>query len=151
MDNRDIVKSFYGSISGGDAETLEKLLDENFELIVPTAGGVLSGRYIGKARFLADIIGTVFGCVTPEDIIFCKNVEIICAEGDKVVAIAQNDGVASSGKTYNQVYAHILTVQNGKLTQLIEFFDTHLANQALWKPGMDEVTPDEVFSFTQLR
>ncbi|EJW21212.1 hypothetical protein IMCC14465_10080 [alpha proteobacterium IMCC14465] len=151
MDNRDIVKSFYGSISGGDAETLEKLLDENFELIVPTAGGVLSGRYIGKARFLADIIGTVFGCVTPEDIVFCKNVEIICAEGDKVVAIAQNDGVASSGKTYNQVYAHILTVQNGKLTQLIEFFDTHLANQALWKPGMDEVTPDEVFSFTQLR
>ena len=72
MDNRDIVKSFYGCISGGDAAGLEKLVDENFELIVPNAGGVLTGRYIGKARFMADIIGTVFGCVNPEDIVFAK-------------------------------------------------------------------------------
>ena len=150
MDNRDIVKSFYGCISGGDAAGLEMLVDENFELIVPNAGGVLTGRYIGKARFMADIIGTVFGCVNPEDIVFCKNVEIMCAEGDKVVAIAQNEGIASSGKSYNQLYAHIATVRDGKITQLIEFFDTHLANQALWKPGMDDVTPDEVFSFSQI-
>ena len=43
MDNRDIVKSFYGCISGGDAAGLEMLVDENFELIVPNAGGVLTG------------------------------------------------------------------------------------------------------------
>ena len=145
-----IVTSFYSCLSVGDAVGLEKLVDENFELIVPNAGGVLSGRYIGKARFMADIFGTVFGCVNPEDIVFCKNVEIMCAEGDKVVAIAQNDGIASSGKNYNQVYAHIATVRDGKITKLIEFFDTNLANQALWKPDMDNVTPDEVFSFSQI-
>ena len=150
MENRDILKSFYACISGGDAAGLEKLVDENFELIVPNAGGVLSGRYIGKARFMADIIGTVFGCVNPEDIVFCKNVEIMCAEGDKVVAIAQNDGIALSGKNYNQVYAHIATVRDGKITKLIEFFDTNLANRALWKPDMNDVTPDEGFSFSQI-
>jgi ketosteroid isomerase-like protein len=88
--------------------------------------------------------------VNPEDIVFCKNIEIMCAEGDKVVAIAQNDGIASSGKNYNQVYAHIATVRDGKITKLIEFFDTNLANQALWKPDMNDVTPDEGFSFSQI-
>ena len=43
-----IIEIFYGCISGGDAAGLEMLVDENFELIVPNAGGALTGRYIGK-------------------------------------------------------------------------------------------------------
>ena len=57
----------------------------------------LTGRYIGKARFMADIIGTVFGCVNPEDIVFAKCRNHV-PEGDKVVAIAQNEGIASRQK-----------------------------------------------------
>ena len=50
MDNRDIVKSFYGCISGGDAAGLEMLVDEHFELIVPNAGGGFDGSIYRQSK-----------------------------------------------------------------------------------------------------
>ena len=45
--------------------------------------------------------------------------------------MAQNDGIALSGKPYNQTYFHIMTIVSGKITRLIESFDSALANDAL--------------------
>lgn len=150
MENREVVETFYACVSGGDAAGLENLLADDFELVVPTGGGNLSGRYVGKQRFMADVIMNVFGCVNPEDIVFCKKHAIICAEGDRVVSIAQNEGVALSGKKYDQIYAHMFTVRDNKVAKLVEFFDTDLANRALWKTDMQAIEADEPFRFSQI-
>ena len=50
-----------------------------------------------------------------------------------------------SGKPYNQIYLHIITIEEGKIIRLIEAFDSSLANDSLWGDSK-QLIPDEHFS-----
>ena len=130
--NRETVDKFYRSIASANSDALADILDPNLELIIPISNGVLSGHYRGKTKFMTEILPLVFSCVNQEEITFCKDYKIIAADEQTVVAMAQNYGLASSGARYDQVYVHILTFHDGKLIRLIEYFDSALADRALW-------------------
>ena len=142
---KDITEKFYTSISNGEIEVIDNLLSNEFELIVPMENGVLSGHYKGKKRFMEDVLPLVFSCVNPEEIVFCKDFKIINSFNDTVIAMTQNNGIALSGKPYNQIYLHILTIEEGKIIRLIEVFDSSLANDSLWGDSK-QLIPDEHFS-----
>ena len=142
---RNIAEKFYNSITNGEIQVIEDLLNDNFELIVPMENGVLSGHYKGKKRFMEDVLPLVFSCVNPEEIVFCKDFKIINSFNDTVIAMTQNDGIALSGKPYNQIYLHIMTIEEGKIIRLIEAFDSALANDSLWGDSK-KLIPDELFS-----
>jgi len=142
---RNIAEKFYISITNGEIQVIEDLLNDNFELIVPMENGVLSGHYKGKKRFMEDVLPLVFSCVNPEEIVFCKDFKIINSFNDTVIAMTQNDGNALSGKPYNQIYLHIMTIEEGKIIRLIEAFDSALANDSLWGDSK-KLIPDELFS-----
>ena len=129
---KDIAEKFYTSITNGEIEVIEDLISDDFELIVPMENGILSGYYKGKKRFMEDVLPLVFSCVNPEEIVFCKNFKIINSFNNTIISMAQNDGIALSGKPYNQIYLHIMTIEKGKITRLIESFDSALANDSLW-------------------
>lgn len=143
--NRDIAEKFYTSITNGEIEVIEDLLIDDFELIVPMENGILSGHYKGKKRFMEDILPLVFSCVNPEDIVFCKNFKIINSFNNIIISMAQNDGIALSGKSYNQIYLHIMTIEDRKIIRLIESFDSALANDSLWGDSK-KLIPDKLFS-----
>ena len=143
--NRDIAEKFYTSITNGEIQVIENLLSDDFELIVPMENGILSGYYKGKKRFMEDVLPLVFSCVNPEEIVFCKNFKIINSFNNTIISMAQNDGIALSGKPYNQIYLHIMTIEKGKITRLIESFDSALANNSLWGDSK-KLIPDELFS-----
>tara|TARA_B100000676_G_scaffold12430_1_gene11312 strand:- start:122 stop:577 length:456 start_codon:yes stop_codon:yes gene_type:complete len=143
--NRDIAEKFYTSITNGEIQVIENLLSDDFELIVPMENGILSGHYKGKKRFMEDVLPLVFSCVNPEKIVFCKDFRIINSFNDTIISMAQNDGVALSGKSYNQIYLHIITIKEGKISRLIETFDSALANNSLWGDSK-KLIPDELFS-----
>ena len=142
---RNIAEKFYISITNGEIQIIEDLLNDNFELIVPMENGVLSGHYKGKKRFMEDVLPLVFSCVNPEEIVFCKDFKIINSFNDTVIAMTQNNGIALSGKPYNQIYLHIITIGEGKIIRLIEAFDSSLANDSLWGDSK-QLIPDEHFS-----
>ena len=142
---RDIAEKFYISITNGETQVIEDLLSDDFELIVPMENGVLSGHYKGKKRFMEDVLPLVFSCVNPEEIVFCKDFKIINSFNDTVIAMTQNNGIALSGKPYNQIYLHIMTIEEGKIIRLIETFDSALANDSLWGDSK-KLIPDELFS-----
>ena len=133
MSNIAIIEKFYHAIATGQAEVIADLLDEKVELIVPGNDGVLHGHYHGKDCFLNKIFPTVFSCVNPEQITFCKNIKIVNADGENVTALAQNDGIALTGEAYNQLYGHIFRLRDGKIIRMIEFYDGLLAQAALWQ------------------
>ncbi|MBN44750.1 MAG: hypothetical protein CML94_04535 [Rhodobiaceae bacterium] len=143
--NRDIAEKFYTSITNGEIQVIEDLLIDDFELIVPMENGILSGHYKGKKRFMEDILPLVFSCVNPEDIVFCKNFKIINSFNNIIISMAQNDGIALSGKSYNQIYLHIMTIEDRKIIRLIESFDSALANDSLWGDSK-KLIPDKLFS-----
>jgi hypothetical protein len=134
---QDIAEKFYTSISNGEIEIIESLLSSEFELIVPMENG--------KRRFMEDVLPLVFSCVNPEEIVFCKDFKIINSFNDTIIAMTQNDGITLSGKPYNQIYLHIMTIEEGKIIRLIEAFDSSLANNSLWGDSK-KLIPDEDFS-----
>ncbi len=142
---RDIAEKFYISITNGETQVVEDLLSDDFELIVPMENGILSGHYKGKKRFMEDVLPLVFSCVNPEEIVFCKNFKIINSFNNIIISMAQNDGIALSGKPYNQIYLHIMIIEDGKIIRLIESFDSALANDSLWGDSK-KLVPDELFS-----
>ena len=142
---KDIAEKFYTSISNGEIEVIENLLSREFELIVPMENGVLSGHYKGKKRFMEDVLPLVFSCVNPEEIVFCKDFKIINSFNNTIISMAQNDGITLSGEPYNQIYLHIMTIEEGKIIRLIEAFDSSLANNSLWGDSK-QLIPDEDFS-----
>ena len=142
---RDIAEKFYISITNGETQVVEDLLSDDFELIVPMENGILSGHYKGKKRFMEDVLPLVFSCVNPEEIVFCKNFKIINSFNNIIISMAQNDGIALSGKPYNQIYLHIMIIDDGKIIRLIETFDSALANDSLWG-NSKKLIPDELFS-----
>ena len=142
---KDIAEKFYTSISNGEIEVIESLLSSEFELIVPMENGVLSGHYKGKKRFMEEVLPLVFSCVNPEEIVFCKNFKIINSFNNTIISMAQNDGISLKGKPYNQIYLHIMTIEEGKIIRLIEAFDSSLANSSLWGDSK-QLIPDEDFS-----
>ncbi|MDA0650167.1 MAG: nuclear transport factor 2 family protein [Proteobacteria bacterium] len=136
-----IVDQFYEAIRTGDTALLDSVIAEAFCLICPTQDHVLSGIYEGKQRFLEEVTPRVFGCVNPEEITFCADHRVVFDGGEVVVAMAQNNGVALTGKRYDQTYVHIFKVRDGQIHAIIECFDSALANKALWD-GCDPVIPD---------
>ena len=146
---RQVVDQFYDAVRTGNVRALEALIDEDFCLICPSQNNVLSGVYQGKNRFFEDVLPHVFGCVYPEEISFCAEHQIVADAGEVVVAVAQNDGVALTGKRYDQIYLHIFKIREGQIVALIEGFDTALANHALWGAS-DPLIPDEAARLSNL-
>ena len=146
---RQVVDQFYDAVRTGNVRALEALIAEDFCLICPGQNNVLSGVYQGKNRFFEDVLPHVFGCVNPEDISFCAEHQIVADAGEVVVAVAQNDGVALTGKRYDQIYLHIFKIREGQIVALIEGFDTALANHALWGAS-DPLIPDEAARLSNL-
>ncbi len=146
---RQVVDQFYDAVRTGNVRALEALIAEDFCLICPGQNNVLSGVYQGKNRFFEDVLPHVFGCVNPEEISFCAEHQIVADAGEVVVAVAQNDGVALTGKRYDQIYLHIFKIREGQIVALIEGFDTALANHALWGAS-DPLIPDEAARLSNL-
>ena len=145
-----LTNKFYKSISTANPKLLGDILHQDLELIIPLSGGVLSGHYLGKDKFLNEVLPLVFSCVNQHEIIFCENYKILMAEGDTAVAIAQNNGFAATGKRYDQIYIHILTFKDNRLFRLIEYFDSTLANDALWG-DLPNLISDHPFTLSSIR
>ena len=147
--NREIVDKFYQSIALGDAASVAELLDDDFELGIPINEGVLSGHYHGKTKFMTEVLPLVFSCVNQDEITFCKDYKIVSDDGETSVAIAQTNGIAKTGLQYDQVYIHVLKFCEGKLIRLIEYFDSALADRALWGES-SRLTADKPFDLSSI-
>jgi uncharacterized protein len=95
----------------------------------PTEHVPFSGSYHGKkgiAQFFADLSQAQEAeQFEPQEFI---------AEGDKVVVMGQSKWtVKSTGQSYENPWAHILTMRNGKVCRFQQFNDT-AATQAAYKP-----------------
>jgi ketosteroid isomerase-like protein len=146
---KQIVDSFYNAIKSGDNEILWSLIHDDFTLLCPTRDHILSGMYQGKSRFFEEVLPQVFGCVEPEQIVFCNEYRILCEDEATVVALAVNKGRARSGESYDQAYLHVFKCTEGQVLTLIEGFDTALANRALWG-GSEALPADQDFSIACL-
>ena len=78
---------------------------------------------------------------------FSKKWKIMCADENSVVAFMEADGLAKNGERYNQFYCHLFEFREDKIAAVWEFFDSALAQRALFNNPLIKDEPDPVSSF----
>lgn len=129
--NIKLAESYYQALERGDFEALADLHHEDvaFNLLGTTP---VSGRWEGKAECFGPLVADgVVGKLVPETVQFSRKWRIMCADEQCVVGIMYGGGDATNGAEYLQTYCQIMTIRDGKIAELHEFFDTALVELAL--------------------
>ena len=129
--NIALVTRYYQALAAGDFETLTALHcdDVVFNLVGTTP---VSGRWEGKTECFGPVVADgVLGKLVQETVRFSRQWRIMCADDNCVVGIMHGGGMGTNGHEYLQTYCQVLTIRDGLIAELHEFFDTALVELAL--------------------
>jgi len=129
--NIALATRLYEALAAGDFDALADLHSDDviFNLLGSTP---VSGRWEGKAECFGPLVADgVVGKLVPETVQFSRQWRIMCADDERVVGIMYGGGMGTNGHEYLQTYCQIMTITDGKISELHEFFDTALVELAL--------------------
>ena len=127
QENTELVRQVYEHFKNGEIKALLNLLADNIEWHLPEIENVpFSGARRGQeqmGQFFASLVDT-------QEVQHFDPREFI-AQGDKVVALGHYAWrVKSTGGEYGGDFAHVFTVQAGKVVRFHEYMDTAAAAAA---------------------
>ena len=123
-ENKQLVIDFYAAGARGDMETCFALLadDVTWTNIGTTK---FSGTYAGKQALVEQLLGPLFGQLKAG---ISSDIERLTAEGDVVVAQTAGTAEMHDGTPYNNTYCQVIRIQDGKIAEVKEYFDTALVD-----------------------
>lgn len=131
--NRKIVESWMTSLATGDQEVFWQIHAE--DVVYNISGhSVISGQVRGRKAMMEEIVPHVFKALDLERSRFADKWKVMCDDGTRIVTIMEADCQGSNGVQYDQRYLHIFGFRGGQISEVWEFFDTDLANRALFTP-----------------
>jgi uncharacterized protein len=126
-DNSSLIESLYDSFLRGDLDAILEIISDDAELIVYGPAELpFTGHFRGQSgtkQFLEAL-------TTTQDDITAEITERI-VQGNSVVIIGSYSAkIKATGKTIHTPIAHVWTVESGKITRFLDFFDTAAAQAA---------------------
>ncbi len=124
-DRIETVHQLYSAFAEGDAPRMQELLAETHW--VEAAGMPYGGTYTGFGDIAANVFGPIMSDVEG---FAAKPDEIITAGDDRVLVLGTYSGKGSAGEVATP-FAHLWTVRDGRVTNFVQYTDTHLFRQAI--------------------
>ena len=123
-ENKQLVRDAYDSVSNGNLDGfMDRLADD------------VRWTFFGRHRFARtfegkqDIVENLFEPLAGELVDGLRlSLNNFVAEGDTVVVEAVGDSQTKQGGTYNNIYCYVVTVRDGKITEMREYLDTELVS-----------------------
>ena len=129
-ENRRIVEHIFSETAKGNWQPLVENLADDFRFVV-TGSSPWARSYDGKAEVLTKLFAPLRAAL--EGPILQTAIRVI-AEGDTVVVEGRGRATTTQGKAYNNVYCHVLRLEDGKLKEWTEYADSALVNAVLGDP-----------------
>ncbi len=127
MNNVELVKNLYQAFAQGDVPTVLQSFDENIEW-TEAEGFPYGGTYRGGAAILENVFMKL---ATEWDGYRVAPDEFLDA-GEKIVALGNYSGsYKTTGKSINVPFAHVWTLENGKVKKFVQYTDTLKVSEAL--------------------
>jgi ketosteroid isomerase-like protein len=124
--NVQIVKDFFAAMGRGDKQGLLALSAEDIEWIIPGEDWPLAGTHRGHPG-LADLLQKAFEMV---EISYPEPPEFV-AQGNRVLVVGVATGrIKATNRTFEDHFVFVITVRNGKLTNVREYIDTQALARA---------------------
>ena len=119
------VQQIYSAFANGGVSSLQELLADTHW--VEARGMPYGGTYRGFGEVADNVFGPIMGDVQE---FTAKPDEIIPAGEDRVLAIGTYRGSGAAGEVAAP-FAHLWTVRDGRVTNFVQYVDTHLFRQAI--------------------
>lgn len=134
--HRSRVAEFYEALADWDIERFWAC--QSPDVVYNISGHTpISGRVKGRTAMEAKILPPVFNGLDQQRFQFTERWGVVCESETRVVAVMEADGLAKNGLRYDQRYIHIFDFRDGLIAEVWEFFDTALAEAALFAPPFD--------------
>ncbi len=121
--NKELVRSFFETLSAGDLEQLRQLFHEDATWTVVARDIPGAGAHEGRDEIIDGFLGPIRGMFEPGDP--KVQIENLVAEGPWVVVEAKGRGRFADGKAYDNSYVFVLGLEGGRVRTLREYMDTH--------------------------
>jgi len=126
--NRDIVQSWFDLIAKGNAQAAFALFTEDVTYNLKGTTPV-SGVYKGMRAIVEDFF-TPWRKQIVGDIVL--TVDELIGDGDRVVALARGQAKTIHGVPYDNDYAFVFRLRDGKISEVIEYLDTAMVETAAY-------------------
>jgi ketosteroid isomerase-like protein len=128
---REVVELWLSRANSGDVAGAMALFAE--DAVWSNIGSTrFSGDYSGIEAITRDLLGPLFDAL---DGGIRSRVESVIADGDQAVVLSQGMARAKSGRDYNNSYAQVFTVRDGKIVSVREYMDTALIDSVFGSAG----------------
>ena len=119
--NVDLVNQVYAATARGDLEQALALMTDDVTFVVPGPPGVgASGVWRGH-----DGVRTCFARLKASQDSQGTTIRHVVAQGDKVVVLLRAKATArATGKPLELDIVHFFTIRDGRIAELLDFFDT---------------------------
>ncbi len=121
----DVLTQLYAAFAAGDAAALGSLLGDTDW--VEAGGGPYGGRYRGLAEVAANVFGPIARDVSDFSAV---PDEVVPVGNDRALALGFYRGMTPVGPLEIR-FAHLATVDGGRITRFEQFTDTHQWHQAV--------------------
>jgi ketosteroid isomerase-like protein len=122
-DNVELVQRMYAEFGQGNIPAVLDAVSEDVEWFIPGPVGLIPfvGRRTGREQ-----VGEFFATLAATETAVEFEPREFIAEGDQVVVLGhQRWTVKATGITYEDDWAHVLTVRDGKVVRFREYHDTY--------------------------
>ncbi|HWA61655.1 MAG TPA: nuclear transport factor 2 family protein [Caulobacteraceae bacterium] len=126
--NRAIVTEAFEGLARGDTRAYAAAMAEDFTWR-PMGSGAWGKVYEGRKAVREQLFGPLFAQYEPgSQATLPVN---IFADGDHVVVEAQGQARMKDGRRYDNRYCFVITLKDGKMTEVREYLDTLLSETTL--------------------
>jgi len=129
-DNRSIVTSIMASLAEGDGRPFVEAMADDFCWIIE-GSTPWSGRYEGKAEVRERLFAPLFAQFATT---YRNRAEMILADGDQVVVLCRGEVETVRGERYDNSYCYVISMRDGRMSELTEYLDTALVERVLEPP-----------------
>jgi len=127
MNNVELIKNLYQAFAQGDIPAVLQSFDENIEW-TEAEGFPYGGTYRGGEAILQN----VFMKLATEWTNFEAVPDELLDAGEKIVALGNYSGsFKATGKSMTAPFAHVWSIQNGKIVSFVQYTDTLKVSEAL--------------------
>ena len=142
----EFLEKLYTALSNGDLDTWLSLHSES--AVFNISGNTIISGQVTLQQLLSDVFPLVFDPLVPETVRFGLRWKLMCADDRRAAVIFEGESTTRAGRPYNNRYAQILEFgDDGLIRQVWEFFDTELANSALFSSSRGAVLETRPFSY----
>ncbi|WP_394843191.1 nuclear transport factor 2 family protein [Pendulispora brunnea] len=131
-ETRETVLRYLKALGEKDLPTVFSIVADDVEYHIP-GDHPLSGVFSGRERVMAGFFQPMVDLLDPATP-YVTDVKRIIAEGEYAVVECVSSSKTKDGRAFRNPMAAIFTVKGGKVTQVVEHFDTDNFKRTLF-PG----------------